>query len=230
VRAQQNRFDALGLRAQLWTYTSGDHFLQSIQDQWQPAADFLGSPKVVGDPSRVDYAFLPQADSPDFGLRADHAYWVSGLRARNTSGDPQTAPARALITARSLAFGQGAPVTRSFREPAPQTASPSPSLIEGTDWTRTRRATKRNALHLSLTNVSAAKADGAAARLSGAKPLRVRIGSDGLATIELAIAVPRRPSVRIIGGPAAGWRAQVANDHIIFTVGRGTRTFLIRSR
>jgi hypothetical protein len=228
ARAQQDRFTALGLRSQLWTYTSGDHFLQSIQDQWTPAAQFLGAPHVTDDPSRVDYAFLPQADAPEFGLRPDHAYWVSGLRARDTSGDPQTAPARAEIDARSRAFGEGQPVTSSFKDPAPQTAAPTPTLIEGTTWTGIPKRTARNAVGIRLENIAAATVDGDGARLNGSKPLRVRITSDGVGRVRLELPFASGATVRIVGGPAPLWSAQIDANGVTFSVAAGTKTFVVR--
>jgi hypothetical protein len=227
VRAQQDRFTALGLRSQLWTYTSGDHFLQTVQDQWTPAAQFLGAPHVTDDPSRIDYAFLPQADAPEFGLRADHAYWVSGLRARNTSGDPQTAPARAEIDARSAAFGERQPVTSSFKHPAPQTAAPTPTLIEGTTWTGTPKRRPRNALGIRLENIAAATVGGNAARLNGSRPLRVRITSDGVGRVRLELHFAPDAVVRLAGGPAPRWSGEIDAGGVTFSVAAGTNTFVI---
>jgi poly(3-hydroxybutyrate) depolymerase len=227
VRAQQDRLGALGLRSQLWTYTSGDHFSQSIQDQWQPAADFLGSPRVKQHPSRVDYAFLPEADAPDFGLRADHAYWVSDLRARTTTGDPQTAPARAEIVARSLGFGQANPVPQTFAQPAPQTAAPSPTAIDGTTWARIARTRKRNALRVKLQNIRSGVIDGVAARLTGTGPLRVRVNSDGPGSVRLKLRLPDHVHVAILGGSAGGWSATADRNGVTFDVQSGTRTFVI---
>ena len=102
VRAQQARFDALGLRSQLWSFPVGHYQLAAV-DQWAAARDFLGSARVERDPGRVDYALMPDADNAELGLVHDHAYWVSRLRVRDTSGDPVKDPARGEISARSLA-------------------------------------------------------------------------------------------------------------------------------
>ena len=100
VRAQQARFDELGLRSQLWTYPGG-HFDLAGMDEWAGARTFLDNRVVLRDPRRVDYAFVPAADRPALGLVHDHAYWVSELRVRDRGGDPDTDPARGEISARS---------------------------------------------------------------------------------------------------------------------------------
>jgi hypothetical protein len=115
--AQQDRFDALELRSELWTFQS-DHFGLAVLDEWGAARDFLGSVRRQGDPSRVSYVFVPSADRPQLGLRHDHAYWASDLVARSTAGDPATNPASGELDARSLAFGEGDPRTEAGSGPA----------------------------------------------------------------------------------------------------------------
>jgi pimeloyl-ACP methyl ester carboxylesterase len=43
------------------------------------AGEFLGSARVVRDPSRVTFVYDPHADDAALGLIHDHAYWVAGL-------------------------------------------------------------------------------------------------------------------------------------------------------
>jgi hypothetical protein len=228
VRAQQDRLAALGLRSRLWTFTSGDHFLLALQDEWAGARDFLGSAPVTRDPSRVDYAFLPQADAPEFGLRADHAYWVSRLKARNTSGDVQTAPARAEITARSLAFGQDDPVTSSVVEPGTGSGPPMPTSVEGVDWVRIPRLAARNALELRLQNIAAAWIDGDRARLDGNRVLRVTLTSDGAGTAHLRLRLPANATVVLVAGGGPGWAASATTRGVTFTTASGTATYEVR--
>jgi dienelactone hydrolase len=56
-----------------------DHFLFSLLDEWGPGRKWLGSNRVVLNPSHVTYRALPEMDRPSLGLRHDHAYWVSGI-------------------------------------------------------------------------------------------------------------------------------------------------------
>ena len=176
LRAQQARFDALGLRSQLWSFAVAHLTLAAI-DEWAAARDFLARARVKRDPPRVDYAFMPDADRRALGLVHDHAYWVSRLRVRDRSGDPRTDPARGEVSARSRAFGVGAPVTR--RVSLPLQGNPLPTAIEGTEWARLPRRRKANALALRLENVRSLRVDGRRARLRGDRCLKVSIASDG---------------------------------------------------
>jgi len=238
--AHQNRFDELKLRSELWTF-QGEHFTLAIQDRWNAARDFLGAARKQGDPSRVVYGFFPEADKPDLGLRHDHAYWVSGLRARLATGNPATEPARADVDARSLAFGEGDPTTGNVvrAEPGP----PSPAAVRGTTWTGTPKREAQNTLELDLKNVSAATIDGPRARLDGDRVLRVKVASDGSGTARLDLGLPAGAVVERESGPApvaarSAVRARAAQapapevdldrQGATFTLSSGTRTYVIR--
>ncbi len=191
VRAQQARFDVLGLRSQLWTYSPAEHFTLAVVDRWEAARDFLGDARVTRDPWRVHYAFVPAADRPKLGLVHDHAYWISKLRVRDAKADP----ARGEIDARSLAHGLADPPTTRVTgaEPAPGPAIPS--TVEGTAWGDTPTAAADNALTVRLRNVAAGEIAGARARLDGGRRLRLVVDSDGPATLRLAL--PFRAGTRV---------------------------------
>jgi hypothetical protein len=195
---------------------------------------------VTRDPSRVNYAFVPAADRPRLGLVHDHAYWVSGLRARDLSGEPGTDPARGEIDARSLAFGEGDPVTRRVTSAGAGSGAPQANTVEGTEWERVARVERENALSLTLENVAEATVDGRRARLDGSRRLRVRVESDGRGRTRLALPLPRGARVsRVQGDPvpaAGGGSAQAAaaapevrldRDGATFTVADGTRVYVI---
>ena len=238
--AQQNRFDQLGLRSELWTF-QGDHFTLALLDRWNAARDFLGAARKQGDPSRVVYGFFPEGDKPDLGLLHDHAYWVSGLRARVAKGNPATDPARADVDARSLAFGEADPTTGNVvrAEPGP----PSPAAVRGTAWTGTPKRAAENTLELDLKNVSAATVDGPRARLDGDRVLRVRVASDGSGTARLDLDLPEGAVVERESGPAptaasSAARARAAQvpapevdldrQGATFALSSGTRSYVIR--
>jgi hypothetical protein len=71
-RAQQRRFDRLGLRSQLWSFP-GEHFTLAVLDEWEAAKRHLGSAPVERTPSRVNHAIMPDTWRPRFGLVHDHA-------------------------------------------------------------------------------------------------------------------------------------------------------------
>lgn len=102
----------------------GEHLTPAIDDNYTPAAAFLGSARVQPDPARITYVYgkdtldgLVRAtgDFPDRGLVADHAYWLSELRAVTGSSTCRgnTTPGcgtTAIVDATSGGFGSGDPV------------------------------------------------------------------------------------------------------------------------
>lgn len=219
-----SRFDELGLRNQLWNFAVGEHFTPAVLDQWQAAANALGDARVVRDPSRVDYGIAPSTWSPDHGLVADHAYWVSGLRVRDDKAFDETNTARGYATAVSGAFGEGDPVT----SPAPNAHAglPGPAVITGTEWGVIPAAPERNALELGLRNLASLTVAGARARLNGGAPLTIRITSDGDTQVSLNLPLPEGTTVtRSDGLPASG--VSLSSSGAVFTAGGGTVTYLL---
>jgi len=71
-----------------------NHLMLAINDQFAPAAAFLGSATVDPNPAHVTYVVDTARDRPNYGIVGDHAYWVSGLTIRSashtsTNGDPE---------------------------------------------------------------------------------------------------------------------------------------------
>ena len=196
--AQQQRFDELGLRSSLVVFAPSDHFALAVIDEWAEGRDFLGDATVAHDPSRVDYAFFPAADRHHLRLVHDHAYWVSNLKARDTSaGDA----ARAEISARSLAHGDGDPETATFGGPGFGDKGPPLGYNEnGTEWTGIPAVPSENALEISLENLAWSEIDGRRARLDASKELRVKLTTDGPSDVLLRIPVASGASaVRLDG-------------------------------
>jgi pimeloyl-ACP methyl ester carboxylesterase len=74
---------ALGYRYELDEFSPGEHNTFALNDEYGPAAAFLASDPVERDPAHVTFSVDPSLDFPRWGLVADHAYWLSGLRARS---------------------------------------------------------------------------------------------------------------------------------------------------
>src|SRR3954453_4937002 len=73
----------------------------AINDQYAPAAAFLGSAKVNRNFAHVTFAADTSRDHSELGLLADHAYWVSAVKLRG--GERRHFPAA------PLGFGGGTP-------------------------------------------------------------------------------------------------------------------------
>jgi C-terminal binding-module, SLH-like, of glucodextranase len=99
-RAFQATADTLGqlgyrftLHAHLPCLTTGsplcspvltEHLELAINDWFKPAAKFLGSALVNRNPPHVSYVVDPARDTSKYGVVANHAYWVSGLKVRQS--------------------------------------------------------------------------------------------------------------------------------------------------
>ena len=79
-----------------------NHLELAINDQFAPAAAFLGTATVDRNPPHVTFEVDPARDSSKHGVVADHAYWISGLTVRQSGSEGQ-------IDAVSHGFGVGDP-------------------------------------------------------------------------------------------------------------------------
>ena len=100
-REVATRLSDLGYRYEFEEYLAASHLLLAFNDQYQPAADFLGEARVERDPPHVSYAYNPRMDFPAVGTAAGHAYWVSGVRLR----DPAANGGVGVVDVRSEGFG-----------------------------------------------------------------------------------------------------------------------------
>ena len=64
-------------------FPAADHLTLATNDEYGPQAAFLGEHRADRDPPHVSYVVDSRDDSATAQAVADHAYWVSGLRARD---------------------------------------------------------------------------------------------------------------------------------------------------
>ena len=84
-------------------FPTSDHLTLATNDEYGPAAEFLGEHRADRDPPHVTYVVDTNEDSADAAAVADHAYWVSGLKLRDAGAG------RGVFDARSGGFGVGDP-------------------------------------------------------------------------------------------------------------------------
>ena len=181
---QARTFEELGLDFRYWVFPTADHFAFAGNDSYAPAADFLGRRRVIRNPAHVSYVVNPTMDFPGRKTVADHAYWLSGLRLRDGTGEAPLGT----IDAVSEAFGRGDP------EPGPVETSigalPPGNLGSFTYQERKRElgptpaALRADHLSLEVENLRKVVVHAARARLSCAAKLEVR--TDGPVTVKLA--------------------------------------------
>jgi len=181
--AQVNQLRALGYRYEFDTFTVGDHLTLAINDQYQPAADFLSTDLVDRNPAHVTYTYNPTMDFPDVGTTAGHAYWVSALKLRDGGG----AAPLGTIDVRSQGFGVGDPAVLPVRAGAGAlTGGTLPAIPYGSatqTWGPTPSTPARDALNITVANLSTLTIDAARARVDCRAQLNVN--SDGPVTVNL---------------------------------------------
>jgi dienelactone hydrolase len=182
--AQVDSFDRLGYRYRFDLFTTADHLLLAANDQYAPAAAFLGTAKVKRNPFHITYVVNPTMDFAADGTVADHAYWLSGLRLRDPSGPAPLGR----IDAVSAGFGR--------RDPPPRPTEHSTGTLTGGNvaplvYTEQSKGSgspasvrRRDALRIEATNLARVVVHPARARLDC--DARVAARTDGPLAVHLA--------------------------------------------
>ena len=162
-----------GIRYDHWIFTPAGHITEGNNDEYTPAADFLGAHTVERNPAHVTYALDPTLDYTTDGP-ANHAYWLSGLSTR-TGGSTGS------IDASSHGFGVGdapvLPLALGAGTLNGGSHGPLPYQRRTLDWGPAPAAPIGDALDVTATNVAAATVDVARARIDCNATLHVT--SDG---------------------------------------------------
>jgi hypothetical protein len=184
VVQQANTLDQLGYRYELDSFAPAEHLTLAVNDQYKPVADFLGTTRVDRNPAHVTYVVNPKMDYPEMGAPADHAYWLSGLRLRDASGDAPLGT----IDVRSEGFGVADPVAGPTQHGAGAlTGGTLPAIAytsQSRQWGPVPPALQRNRLDIKAQNLSSVTIDPKRARVSCSAELNVT--TDGPLTVTLA--------------------------------------------
>lgn len=174
--------DSAGYRYELDVFAPGDHLTLAINDQYAPAAEFLGTSQVDPNPPHVTYVVDPALDYPTLGFVADHAYWLSGLRNRDSSKPLGT------IDVFSHGFGPGDPAASATQQgTGTLTGGTIPAIAYTSQfktWGPPPTIAAADQLDVSASNVSTVTIDVNRARVDCNVTLRVT--TDGPLTVSLA--------------------------------------------
>jgi len=213
-------------------FPGADHLSLATNDEYGLGAAFLGDHRVDRDPAHVTYVVDPREDSAKVGAVADHAYWLSGLRVRDTKAAPI-----AMIDVRSAAFGAGDPEVLPIASGAGTldggARGPMPFASRTRAFGPTASTAKADTLVVKATNVAAATVDARRAKVSCSPG--IELVSDGPLDLRVACAPSPRCSVRrlfVITLPRLRG-AQAARDRYtrvtVRVPGRRDRTSRLRS-
>jgi hypothetical protein len=158
-----------------------NHLMLAINDQFAPAAAFLDSATVDFNPPHVTYVVDTSRDHPEFGIRGDHAYWVSGVTVRQSGTDSR-------IDVFSHGFGTSDPVA-SGTQPGTGTLTggnmgPLSYASLTQTWGPATPAPTSDTLDVNATNVATATINPSRAHVDCKAQLNMT--SDGPITVTLA--------------------------------------------
>ncbi len=183
VLEQGKAFDELGYRYEFDQFQAGEHLTLALNDEYAPAAAFLGTETVDSDPAHVTYVYNPTMDFAADGTSAGHAYWVYGVSLRDAGG---TAPL-GKVDVRSQGFGTGDPVPGETQHGAGAltggTIPAIPYTSQSKAWGPAPSEPAHDALNISAANVAHVTIDAARAKVDCKAQLNVT--TDGPLTVTL---------------------------------------------
>ena len=176
------QLEQLGLRFVADLFPAADHLSIATNDEYGPAAAFLGAHRVDRDPAHVTYVVDTSEDSERAGAVADHAYWISDLRLRVPTRQ------RGTVDVRSEGFGQAVArptgVTRSTGLMPGGSRGPQAFVRREQGW-REGTAPRRDRLVVRATNVASMTIDARRARVSCSPEIVVE-QADGPVDVKVA--------------------------------------------
>jgi hypothetical protein len=184
VLEQVNTFDSLGYRYEFDQFQAGEHLTLALNDEYAPAAAFLGTETIDRDPPHVTYVYNPTMDFPSDGTAAGHAYWVYGVTLRESGGSDPLGE----VDIRSQGFGTGDPPPNATEHGAGVLTGGQIPAIPYTSqtkaWGPAPEEPAKDVLDVKAANVSQVTIDAARARVDCSAQLNV--STDGPLQVTLA--------------------------------------------
>lgn len=180
--AMQRAFAATDDVYTWYMHPAADHLTYAVLDQWQKEAADSRSLTLVRRPARVTFKTDPLLDAPAYGIRHDHAYWISQLRGQSPGPLEVDLTSHGCgVAVPTLTTGNGAgpspvPWISISQKATGSTQLPSAQLLQGT---------LRNVQSLTVDAAAACLHRGADYRISSNRPAALTV--PGLGTIRLHI-------------------------------------------
>ena len=164
-----------------------NHLELAVNDQFAPAAAFLGPATVDENPAHVTYVDDAARNDPGYGVVGDHAYWVSGLTLRSQSHKSSGGDPEGEIDALSHGFGSADPRASAIKTGTGSLTGGSMGPILYTSFTKTwgaaAAAAASDSIAITATNIATASIDVSRARVNCAVTLHIT--SDGPIAVTL---------------------------------------------
>jgi hypothetical protein len=179
AEAAVTKMTSLGLRFTEWMFLASDHLTLATNDEYSPAAGFLGTARVDRNPAHVTYVVNPSQDSTVASAVADHAYWLSDIGRRSSS------VATGTIDVRSEGFGIGDPPVLAVSQGAGTlnggNHGPMPYYSREQSWGPAPSTPVADVLNITATNISTVTIDAVRARVSC--DVQLNVTTDGPLTV-----------------------------------------------
>ena len=191
------KLDSLGYRYELHAHQPcanpacsplfPNHLQLAINDQFAPAATFLGTATADRNPAHVTYVLDTARNHAKLGVVGDHAYWVSGLTARDPSQNGAGSDPGGQLDAFSHGFGASDSVATPTQAGAGQLTGGNLGTIQFTSraktWAPPTPGPRGDSIDLTATNIS--KASIAVKRAGVDCSVKLNITSDGPIDVSL---------------------------------------------
>jgi hypothetical protein len=191
------KIDSLGYRYELHAHQPcanpscsplfPNHLELAINDQYAPAASFLGTATVERNPAHVTYVLDLARNHAKLGVVGDHAYWISGVAARDPSQNGAGNDPGGQIDAFSHGFGTSDPVATPTQVGTGQLTGGNLGTIQymsrAKTWAPPTPAPKADTIDVNATNIS--KASVAVQRAGVDCSVKLNITTDGPIDIAL---------------------------------------------
>lgn len=158
ANAMDEAFQATDNTYRFYLHPTAEHLTFAAADDWRKEAAYTKDLRLQRRPARVVFTTAPFLDSPQFGIRHDHAYWLSKIR---TAGGAQDYGTVDLTN-----HGCGGKLARLERTSATGD-DPVPWTLDEQRVASTQPLARRPRLDGTLTGIRSLKVDARAACLAG---------------------------------------------------------------
>jgi len=174
AEAMANEFRERDNPYSFYLHPTAEHLTFAILDDWRKESEYTADLTRVDSPARVTYRTAEFLGSPDYAIRHDQAYWVSGIRGREDGYID--------VDALSAGCGGPVPVSETGRDQGPE---PVPWSSDFRVIVGSEPLARADRVEATLRNVSTLTVDVTEACL-GANAVSYKVTTDGPADFLLS--------------------------------------------